>query len=173
MMRSLLAFTGVLAAYTATAQALPSSTADDLFRNGVKACNMGDYPRAADLFTQVIQMDPENLNAYLQRGICFSLQQNYQAAVADLSAVIQRKPDHQGAYASRGSAYNKWGKPEQAVQDFDTALAMDPSDQETFNNRGWAKKALGDPDGACADWNSSRKLGNAEAKIILKNNRCN
>lgn len=33
-------------------------------------------------------------------------------------------------------------------------------------------KMLGDVKGACEDWNKSKKLGNEEAKIILKNNYC-
>lgn len=41
-----------------------------------------------------------------------------------------------------------------------------------MNNRGWAKKFLGDKDGACKDWQTSKKMGNEEAKIILKNNQC-
>jgi hypothetical protein len=31
---------------------------------------------------------------------------------------------------------------------------------------------MGDTEGACEDWNKSKQLGNAEAKIILKNNHC-
>jgi hypothetical protein len=41
-----------------------------------------------------------------------------------------------------------------------------------MNNRGWSKKFKGDKDGACKDWNASKKMGNDEAKIILKNNQC-
>ena len=61
---------------------------------------------------------------------------------------------------------------EEAMKDFNEALEIDPKDQEAFNNRGFSKKGLGDKDGACKDWKSSRKLGNEEAKLILKNNYC-
>ena len=43
---------------------------------------------------------------------------------------------------------------------------------EAYNNRGFTKKLSGDLQGACADWNISKKLGNDEAKVILKNNHC-
>ncbi len=145
---------------------------DELFHKGETAYRNGAYPQAIDLYTQVLASDPEYLNAYLQRGFCHSLQREYQAAVDDFSAVIKRKSDHLWAYTSRGSAYNKLNKPDLAIQDFNKVLQLDPRNQEAYNNRGWAKKALGDAEGACGDWKASRKMGNAEAKIILTNNKC-
>jgi tetratricopeptide (TPR) repeat protein len=143
-----------------------------LFHKGESAYKNGAYAEAIDLYSQVLKSDPEYLNAYLQRGFCHSLQREYQAAVDDFSSVISRKNDHLWAYTSRGSAYNKLGKPELAIKDFNRVLELDPKNQEAYNNRGWAKKAIGDGAGACNDWKSSRKMGNAEAKIILMNNRC-
>lgn len=176
-MKALL-FTAAMAVITTAslAQDLAANTAATttaaIFQCGVKAYNAGQYTEAIGLFTQVLHNEPDHLNAYLQRGFCHSLQREYPEAVADFTAVVERKPDHLWAYTSRGSAYAKWGKPELAVQDFDRVITLDPRNQEAFNNRGWAKKSLGDASGACQDWQASRKMGNAEAKIILTNNRC-
>ena len=114
----------------------------------------------------------DHLNAFLQRGFCHSLQREYDLAVVDFTSVIQRKPDHLWAYTNRGSAYGKLGKNNLAMADFDKVLQLDPKNEEAYNNRGWIKKAEGDTKGACKDWNTSKKMGNAEAKIILKNNNC-
>lgn len=157
----------------AQSSAKPDATElDALFHKGENAYRSGSYAQAIDLYTQVLNSDPEYLNAYLQRGFCHSLQREYDAAVADFTAVINRKNDHLWAYTSRGSAYNKLDKPELAIADFNKVLDLDPKNQEAYNNRGWAKKALGDNPGACGDWKASRKMGNAEAKIILMNNHC-
>jgi tetratricopeptide (TPR) repeat protein len=145
---------------------------DALFRKGERAYSNGTYAEAIQFYTRVLEIDPEYLNAYLQRGFCHSLQREYEKAITDFSSVIDRKPDHLWAYTSRGSAYGKWGKQELAIQDFNTVLQLDPRNQEAYNNRGWAKKAAGDHKAACQDWVASRKMGNAEAKIILKNNQC-
>lgn len=150
----------------------PNAELEKIFREGEKAYNAGAYAKAIGLFDQVLAVDPDHLNAYLQRGFCHSLQREYELAVADFSAVIERKNDHAWAYTSRGSAYNSLGKPELAMRDFDAVLGLDPRNQEAYNNRGWSKKALGDLPGACQDWKTSKKLGNGEAKIILENNRC-
>lgn len=154
------------------AQAIATKDAERLFHDGEKAYDNGAYARAIELYTEVLALDGEHLNAYLQRGFCHSLQKEYEDAVKDFSAVIERKSDHLWAYTSRGSAYNKLGRYELAMRDFDTAIGLDPRNEEAFNNRGWTRRSLGDPEGACKDWKTSRKLGNAEARIILENNRC-
>ncbi len=130
------------------------------------------YGEASKLYAQVVSSDPKNMNAYLRRGFCFSILKQYEKAVADFTVVIDLHPNHPFAYISRGSAYNKLEKFQTALIDFDRALNIDPKDQEAYNNRGWAKNGLGLYKEACKDWKTSRKLGNEEARIILKNNHC-
>lgn len=169
----------LLAAFTtsATAQDLADAPptnpeAEQLYQEGEKAYNAGAIAKAIGFFTQALEKDPDHLNAYLQRGFCFTMQREYQRAVQDFTAVIERKSDHLWAYTSRGSAYAKLNKHELAIRDFNRVLELDPRNEEAYNNRGWSKKATGDVKGGCADWKASKKMGNAEAKIILRNNRC-
>ncbi|MCB0794746.1 MAG: tetratricopeptide repeat protein [Flavobacteriales bacterium] len=145
---------------------------DELFAKGEEAYRAAEHAQAIGFYDQVLELDPEHMNAYLQRGFCNSLVKRYDAAVKDFSAVIARKPDHVWAFISRGSAYNKLEQYDKAMLDFDMALSLDPENQEAYNNRGWSKKALGDPKGACKDWKTSQRNGNSEARIILSNNRC-
>ena len=56
--------------------------------------------------------------------------------------------------------------------DFNKAIELDPENQEAYNNRGYTKKFMGKTKEACDDWKKSKKLGNEEAKIIMKNNDC-
>lgn len=175
-MRSLCSIIAVLCLHGLNAQdvaqAIPDNETEQLFRDGEKAYNSGGYAKAIDLYSQVLARDPENVNAYLQRGFCHNLQRDYEAASQDFTEVIARKGDHLWAYTSRGSAYNRLGKFDLALRDFDTVIGLDPKNEEAYNNRGWTHKSLNDVPGACKDWKTSKKLGNAEAKIILENNRC-
>jgi tetratricopeptide (TPR) repeat protein len=148
------------------------SSADSLYRVGERAYNSGKYKEAIASFSQVLELDKDHINAYLQRGFCQTLNKNYEAAVSDFSEVIKRNEKHLWAYTSRGSAYNKLGKYNLAMSDFNTVLELDPRNGEAFNNRGWSRKFLGDKKGACKDWKDSAKSGNGEAKIIMKNNHC-
>lgn len=146
--------------------------AEASFKQGEAAYRAGGYAKAVEHFTHALTIDPDHLNAYLQRGFSYSIQGEYKLAIADFTSVLERKPDHLWAYTSRGSAYAKMGRNDLAMADFNKVLELDPHDQEAYNNRGWAKKAEGDLKGACSDWKASRKMGNEEAKIILKNNNC-
>lgn len=142
------------------------------FNNAEKVFNEGRYRDAAAMFTQVIATESDNMNAYLRRGFCYSALKEYDKCIKDFTVVIDRHPNHVFAYISRGSAYNKLEQFNTAMIDFDMALNLEPESQEAYNNRGWAKNGLGLFKEACKDWKKSRKLGNGEAKIILKNNHC-
>lgn len=146
--------------------------AEDFYRAGEKAHRAGDHATAIAAYTEAINLKPGHVNALLHRGFCHSLSKDYAAAVRDFSAVIEAKPEHALAYLSRGSAYAKLGRHAEAIADFDRVSALDPRNAEALNNRGWSRKALGDAAGACKDWKESKRLGNAEARIILENNRC-
>lgn len=167
-----LAFGATLLNAQYMADATPSTGVEELYQAGERAYRSGDHTKAIALFGHVLENEPDHVNALLQRGFCNSVQGAYELAVKDFTAVIERKPDHTWAYTSRGSAYNKLGKHELAIADFDKVLAMDPKNEEAYNNRGWTRKATGDMAAACKDWNTSKRMGNAEAKIILTNNRC-
>lgn len=170
MLVAVLAGTGTMAQYLA--DNVKRDGIEELFQAGERAYRNGDHATAVTLFDQVIEREPGHLNAHLQRGFCHGLLGAHDKAVSDFTAVIERKSDHSWAYTSRGSAYNKLGKHELAIEDFNKVLALDPKNEEAYNNRGWARKATGDMAGACKDWNASKRMGNAEAKIIMTNNRC-
>lgn len=149
-----------------------SQDATEIFNKAENLFANGNYQESKTLYTNVIEKDPTNMNAYLRRAFCESVLKNYKAAVADYTTVIEAHPKHPFAYLSRGSAYNKLEEWKLALSDFDMVLNLDPKNQEAYNNRGWAKTGLGLHKEACQDWKTSRKLGNEEAKIILKNNQC-
>ena len=134
--------------------------------------NAGDNEGALDLCNQALTLDPNYLDALLKRAFVLVLIKKYEAAIKDYTQIITLQPNVIYAYISRGSAYNKLEKYDLALKDFNSALAIDPENQEAYNNRGWTKKYMGDKEGACGDWKTSKKLGNEEAKIILKNNNC-
>ncbi|PCH87362.1 MAG: hypothetical protein COB88_05780 [Flavobacteriales bacterium] len=142
------------------------------FKKAELKFNKRDYTGAIEYYTMELVDKPENLNAYYRRGFTYGMLGNYKAAVRDYSIIIRKDPEYVWAYISRGSAKNKLKQFEEALEDFDKALEIDPKNQEAYNNRGWAKLGLGDKKGACQDWKSSKKMGNGEAKIIMRNTHC-
>ena len=116
--------------------------------------------------------DSLNYNALIKRGFIKGSIGDWQGELDDYNRVLSFDSSHVQAYLSRGSAYSKLKKYNLAMSDFNKVLELDASNYEAYNNRGFAKKGLGDFEGACDDWNYSRRNGNQEAIIILKNNHC-
>ena len=149
-----------------------SQDAETLCIEGETLYNQGKDEEAIAKYTKAIKLNPEMINAYLQRASIYSYLKQYNKAVEDYTVVIKSDNKQVWSYISRGSAYNKLEKYNKALADFNRAINLDPENLEAYNNRGWSKKFLGDKDGACKDWKTSKKKGNKEAKIILKNNGC-
>lgn len=151
---------------------LPGQEAESQYKKGEHKFLSGNYEEATEDFSKTLEIDSNHLNALSKRAFCYSFNGRYEEAIADFDKVIRLKPDYMQGYLSRGSAKNKLQKYSQAMVDFNKVLSMDPKNTEALNNRGWAKKGMNDHAGACDDWQQSKKLGNAEAKIIMKNNQC-
>lgn len=161
----------ILGLFIATSALYPQE-AEKMFNSGKAKMQSGDSKGAVADLTKAIELDSKNMNYYLQRGMAYGLSGDYESAIKDYTVVISAEPKHVFAYISRGAAYNKTKKFEKALTDLNKALDIDPENTEAYNNRGWAKKFMGDKKGACKDWKESKKKGNDEAKIILKNNDC-
>ena len=103
----------------------------------------GNYDEAIDKYSKVIEAEPENLNAYIQRGLALSIVKEYEEAIKDFDHVIAEKPDLTAVKNSRGSAYMKLEKYDKASNDFTAVIATDEKNIEAYNNRGWCKKKTG------------------------------
>lgn len=145
---------------------------DEHYRKGMQYFAQGKVKEAQKAFDLSIQADSTNYDAWIKRGFMKSINTDFEGEMQDYNHVIAFAPDHVNAYISRGSAWNKLKEYNKGIDDFNTAIKLDPSNQEAYNNRGFAYKGLGKNEEACQDWNKSKQLGNAEAKIILKNNYC-
>ena len=168
--KTILLFALGLCCFSAPSQ--DRKTSNDYFVKGQQKFNSARYMEAIEYYSLAIGADSTNFNAWIRRGFSKGLVKDFDGELSDYTSVIEKDPKHIWAYISRGSAKNRRGEYASAMDDFNKAIAINPKEQEAYNNRGFAKKSLGDKEGACEDWVRSRKLGNEEAKIILKNNLC-
>ncbi|HLF29185.1 MAG TPA: tetratricopeptide repeat protein [Anaerolineae bacterium] len=84
------------------------------------------YERAVDSFTRAIEIDPQFVEAYFQRGVLYWREiQNYHRAIRDLTRVLELDSDRTLALFNRALAYQSRGDFDQAVADFERFLAVD------------------------------------------------
>lgn len=146
----------------------------ELYNRGLD--NSLAYKKVA-YFTQALQLDPNLVQAYEQRGLHYYFQRRLDKAIEDYASVIELMPDQVDAYRMRGMAYLKKahrsgfsaeikrlihryrspGVPEdrdslnRAIDDFSRAVEMDPQMASAYSYRAEAYRLNGKPDEAMRD----------------------
>src|SRR5881296_2109704 len=73
------------------------------------------YDQAIAYYSEAIRLNPDELEAYHNRGVAYDVQGNYERAIADFSAVIQLHPKHARAFSNRGNAFLYLGDYKKAI----------------------------------------------------------
>ncbi len=64
--------------------------ANQLVCRGAESLGTRDFPRAIEIFSQAIRVDPSFAEAYNQRAIAYYLSEDYQRSIADCRRAIMR-----------------------------------------------------------------------------------
>ncbi len=112
---------------------------------------MGNYEAARQDYTQLIDQQPGNLNAYLSRADVWRALQNYDAALLDLNQVLAQAPQSQLAYFARGDLYLAQGRYSEALADADRLIQINPQNPEAFYLRADIYRQMGAEEKAVAD----------------------
>ena len=145
-----------------TATLLPTETVQFAPVAQASAQSSGNF--AIDSYTEEIQQNPKDVEAYFHRGLMYSGKDN-DKAVADFSMVIQLEPNKARGYLHRGIAYRDAGQYDKAVQDFDKAISMEPQNALNYLNRATAYYLAKNYDKARADYNALIKMGSSNSTL--------
>lgn len=96
----------------------------------------GNYEEAIRLFTQAVQLDPNNGVIYHNRGMAYIRLERWREAITDFSRAIALSP-HPSCYEQRGLAYYQIGDRDSAFNDWQQALRMDPRRTFAMVNLAW------------------------------------
>lgn len=124
--------------------------------DAVRAQENGDYERAFELYTRVVDAgelpEGDNLLAYClnNRGLIHVRKKEYDQAMADFNAAIEHRPDYI-FYFNRGRLLMHLGRDQEAIQDFTQSLMRNMEFTRAFHARGLAKLNTGDTRGGLAD----------------------
>jgi tetratricopeptide (TPR) repeat protein len=85
-----------------------------------------------------IQDNPDNAEAFYERGMAYFDVEVYKQAIADFDQVIELKPKHAQAYLQLGIAYTKLDPPqeEKAIADFEHVIEINDKEAEAYLQRG-------------------------------------
>jgi len=137
------------------------------------------HDKAIEDYSKSIDMNPNNAEAYGNRGLAYYNKGQYDRAIEDYNKAIALNPNLAWNYNNRGLIYGIKGQYDRAIEDFNKAIAINPNDADAYRNRGRAYYDKGFMEKAMADFQKACDLGEevgckaislANSEKILKEN---
>ncbi len=120
---------------------ITTDTIENLLVDGMERGIKGDYRGAIIVFNKVINLDPNEVEAYYNRGIAYKMLKQWQKAIADFDQVLTIHSSYADAYVQRSGIYLNLSQKEKAITDLEMAIQL----FEAQNNPAavqWVKKKL-------------------------------
>ncbi|NJM74612.1 MAG: tetratricopeptide repeat protein [Acaryochloridaceae cyanobacterium RU_4_10] len=121
------------------------SLINDLLAQSNFRRRQNDVPGAIAALDQVIRLDPNNLNAFNERGSLYLQQQDFLAAVVDFRQTVQIDPNFAEGYYNQGWAQLRSGDPKAAAANFRKAAAMFKAQGKTEKYKATKERLKGMP----------------------------
>ncbi len=128
------------------------------------------YDSAIMYYTKAIELDPENGEAYMGRGFSLNNNEQYEAALEDLSKSIDYlSNDWQKAeaYIGRAAVY-KWIKWEKAEEDYTKAIELEPNELDFIIARAMYREGGKNFNGAFDDYTRAIELKPEDSDLYLR-----
>ena len=135
-----------------------AETAEEYFNHGVVSYGQGKLSQAISDYTKAIELNPNYVGAYCNRGSSYDDQGNYTQAISDFNKAIEINPKFALFYLNRGLAYGKQSNFTQAISDFTQAIEINPNLVVAYGDRGAAYLNQGNLSQAASDFNKAIEL---------------
>lgn len=113
-----------------------SNTVQDQMQAGMALFKKGDLDGAISHFSEVLKLDPENLNAHVSIGLAFGYKQNFEEAIVHFRKAIKINPKTFEVYNSLAVALTHTGKVEEAIGQLKKAIEINPKFAKAYNSLG-------------------------------------
>ena len=118
-----------------------------------------NLPEAVSGFSRVLSVEPENLQALLNRALAFEKMGLLSAAKNDLDKALKLAPNSWRAHAQRGNIFQKQGKQEAALKSYNRAIVLKSSCARCYLKRGNVHLKLRQTTKAFRDYEKACNLG--------------
>jgi len=122
------------------------------------AADASKRPQVAQLLDKAIEANPKSAPLHLSRARMRFANQEYDAALVDVSRALELSPDHVEAYKFRAILQMIRSEPQAAVDDLTAALAVESGDADALRMRAAAHRRLGNDSEADADLEEAERL---------------
>src|SRR5437764_9987637 len=88
---------------------------------------VGDTAGALADYNRAIEIDPNYVQAYVDRATIYESEGDYNRALNDLDQAIQINPNFEPAYRNRSNDYNRTGNFAKGLEDGEHAVQLAPT----------------------------------------------
>lgn len=139
---------------------------------GLLKFHQGDTEGALSAFRSVLEIDPQGaygMRSFIQIGIIYSMQENYNAAVENFMKAVVLSPEDPLALHNLGVAYMRAGKINEAIQNLSKAAALDGANIGILQNLGNVYSAANNPEAAKRTYQQALQIepDNSEIRFNL------
>lgn len=148
------------------------SRGDGMFKEGLVLFAARDFAKAAGCFTHALRENPENVNYYYYRGVCFQETGAADKAIADYTSALVRQPSACPVRYNRAELYLQTGDLVKAEEDFEEILrSAEPADHHwpalAYLGRGLIRLEGGEVEQAVEDLSAAEDLAKKEGDRLL------
>lgn len=154
-MKKVLLFILLLLSFNSTSFGI---TDEELLENGVFFFQQGLYQSAIERFTELIERDPKNAEAFKNRGIALMGQKKYDLAIQDFESAISISSELKDLYINLGVAWYYKEDCEKAIHFYSKEIDVAPDNTVAYFNRALCLADLGRIDPAFTDVNKTLEL---------------
>jgi tetratricopeptide (TPR) repeat protein len=112
-----------------------TSPLDESYHAGGIDSDEEEWNSAIAKYTEIIQLDPNDAEAYYNRGNAYSDKGDYDRAIADFTQAVRVDSNYTSAYYGRGLAYSGKGDYDRAIADYTQVIRLNPDHVDAYNNR--------------------------------------
>ncbi|HLL15906.1 MAG TPA: trypsin-like peptidase domain-containing protein [Pyrinomonadaceae bacterium] len=141
------------------------ASADWWYKNGLNSLWLGNYDGALGSFEQVVNKNPNRVEAWIQVGYCKVKQGKMSEAIRAYQQALRLRPNSVEAYNKLGDAYYYASNFGEAVAAYRQAARLRPDLGEAFYNLGMTYLEIGDRNAAL---DQSRLLRPLDAELYQK-----
>ncbi len=143
--------------------------AEEWFDRGRFMGEIGNYHKAVEAFSRVIELAPNSAHAYNNRGIAYSELGTYRLAIQDFNRAVHLKPKEALFRFNRGIAFGREGEYDLATKDFKKVIEMDPQHTNARFFLGLIQRSVSGQIHIGADnIKTAARMGNKDAQEYLR-----
>ena len=111
-------------------------TIEETFSLAIQNHSKNKIEDAQELYNQVLELNPNHLDAHNNIGIILQNAGQYQKAIKCFEKAIEIDPNYKNAYNNLGSAFKDLQEYQKAIKYFEKAIEIDPNYLDAYNNLG-------------------------------------